>query len=157
MKNRFKSACIATCVLFATPVWSATGDIQYDATVADYCAITVDQNGVLGPRPDLRVLNSRVANGGSPGRATVVTSASGYTLSTDTPAAFTAEPVADTTPETFTSLFRSVGATTIAETDVPTSLNAGSHTVRVTLIARKSPGDIFVSGTYSAVVVLRCE
>lgn len=157
---------IGNCAAFAafglsffTPGQSsaANANIPFSGTVVDSCSITLDANGVLGPRPDYQVINSRVANGGSPGRATVFASASGFTLNYDTPSAFDSQPSADTSPETFDVRFRSVGATTFAETDVPQAMNAGSSTVRVVLIARKAPSDTFAAGSYSATVVLRCE
>ncbi len=135
---------------------AASSDVQFDGTVTHSCAIVVDANGTLGVRPDFRVLNSAFADG-APGRATVTSTGNTFTISVDNPSAFDAQPPEDTQPNTFFATYRVTGATNIARTDTPQTLNHGTNTVRVHLRVRKPVGEVFEAGDYSATVVLRCE
>ena len=146
----FAAAC-----LLALP--AAGEDLPFSYTITDFCTIQIVENGVLAPSPDLRRLRSRVGDGGSPARLDVLTSAGTFTLTVNAPSAFTSQPAANTTPETFRAPFRSTGATVFAETETPQVLGVGSSNVRVVLIAQKAPGDVFPAGNYSAIVPVLCE
>ncbi|MEM7215162.1 MAG: hypothetical protein AAF423_06420 [Pseudomonadota bacterium] len=154
--NRLKRNCLYGAVLLCsgtTPVQSA--DIPFGGTAQDTCIITVTQAGTLVARNNDRRLTSR--GPGTPGRAQVSASGTGLTLSVDVPTAFDTEPAGDTTPENFRAWHRSNGATVYGITQAPEPLNAGVNNVRIHMDARKTGGNVFQAGSYSATVVLRCE
>lgn len=159
MEQRGRSAASAgifalACIL-ASPALGE--DIPFSHTISDFCSIQIVDNGVLAPSPDLRRLRSRVADGGSPARLTVQASSADFTLSINPPAGFASEPAENTSPQTFNALMRSTGASVFSETTMPQLLTPGFSTVRVVLIAQKTPGNVFPAGNYSAIVPVLCE
>lgn len=156
MQTRFGTFIFAAIVCIqATPLAHAE-DVDFNSSVTSSCTITVTRGGTLDPRSNFRRLTSR-SGPGTPGRATVFTTGSGFTASVDAPSSFDSKPAADTTPETFRAWHRSRGATSYNTTQAPQTLNAGTNNIRVHMDARKSGTDVFEAGNYSASVVLRCE
>jgi hypothetical protein len=149
---------IALAGLVPLSASAANQDIQFDGSVTHTCAITVTQSGTLDPRNNFTRLTSR-SGPGIPGRANVVASGSGFTLSVDPSTSFDTEPAADTSPETFRAWHRSNGATFYTATQAPAAINAGNNRVRIHMDARKinGSGNVFEAGNYSATVILRCE
>jgi len=151
-------AMIAVAALFPTIAFAANQAVPFATTVTHTCSITVTRGGTLDPRSDFTRLTSR-SGPGTPGRADVVASGNGFTVSVDPPTSFDSEPTADTTSETFRAWHRSRGATSYNNTQQPQSINAGNNRVRIHMDARKvnGSGNVFEAGNYSATVVLRCE
>ena len=139
------------------PVPAFAEDVPFSHTISDFCTIQIVENGVLAPSPNMRILRSRVADGGSPARLTVQSSSAGFTLSINPPAGFASQPAENTSPQTFNALMRSTGASVFSETTAPQSLSPGFSTVRVVLLAQKSASNVFPAGNYSAIVPVMCE
>ena len=133
-------------------------NMQFNGNVSDTCSVIVTQSGTLDPRSNFTRLTSR-SGPGTPGRANVTATGSGFTVSVDAPTAFDVEPAADTSPETFRAWHRSNGATNYGITRQPRAINVGLSRVRVHMDARKAngSGDVFQAGNYTATVILRCE
>lgn len=142
--------------LMPNAAMAASNGISFSSTVTHSCTINVTQSGTLDTRNNYTRLTSR-SGPGIPGRATVVATGNTFVLSVDAPTAFDSQPAADTTPETFRAWHRSNGATSYGTTRNPRTLNDGTSNIRIHMDARKSSGDIFEAGNYSATVVLRCE
>ncbi len=152
-------------LLFASLAWiwssyvhAATRAIQFDLNVLHTCSIALTQNGILDPRPGYTRLTSR-SGPGAPGRADVIASGQGFTVSVDAPSDFDSKPAGDTSPNTFRAWHRSFGATNYAVTQLPETINAGTNSIRIHMDANKisGSGDVFEAGNYTATVVLRCE
>lgn len=167
----------AGALLLATPadVYAASGDIPFTGGPgigSEICIVEVINAGTLAPRLNFRRLSSKEA-GGSAGMAIVTSRKFGagsgagarFRVSLDEPTSFDSAPVGGNDNVVFRTRFsgtsisngrnfgerrgtRSVGlprlGTTITQID--------AH-----LIARKTGGNIFEAGDYSATAVLRCE
>lgn len=155
MKNFVKFAAVAAVLSASAPAFAATGDVQFDATVNNTCGITVNQAGLLTANVGQTSLSSLNA-GGAAGQASIVTTSAAYTVSVDQPTAFTTAPVNGGTNVSFAATYAATGATTVASTNAANALATGTTNVNVDLTATKSSGS-FPTGTYAAVVVLRCE
>ncbi|MDZ7824558.1 MAG: hypothetical protein U5K75_11340 [Ahrensia sp.] len=69
-----------------------------------------------------------------------------------------ARPAADTIPDLdYLAMMKSSGATSYTWTTADKALNAGTSFINVYFRARKNINKSFADGTYSAVVVIRCE
>ena len=103
------------------------------------------------------MLCGRGASGGSAGTATVLTTGTAFSLSTDEPI-FTSAPAGGGTGVTFASNYASTGDNVIPQTSgaTATPLSAGTSNISVNMSATKTSGT-FVAGTYAASVTLRCE
>lgn len=142
--------------LFPSQSIAVTNDVEFNANVTHTCAITVTRDGILDPRSNFTRLTSR-SGPGRPGRANVTATGNTFTVSVEAPVAFDTQPAADTTPETFRAWHRSNGATVYGITQTPQTINMGLSRVRIHMDARKTSGDVFEAGNYSATVILRCE
>ncbi len=154
-----KSAFLAAAIAAAVPAqaFAVTGNVQFDGSVSNTCAITVNTAGTLATNVGQTVLGSEQA-GGAAGTATIVTTSAAYQVSADAPTAWTAFPTGGDTNVTFAANYATTGATTISKTSGATqsALATGSTDVNVNMSATKSSGS-FPTGTYGAVVTLRCE
>ena len=138
MQQGWKTAIGMLAACF--PLSALAEDIPFSHTVTSFCSIQIVENGVLAPSPNMRILRSRVADGGSPARLTVQASSPDFTLSINAPTGFASQPAENTTPETFNALMRSTGASVFTETTVPQLLSPGFSSVRVLLLAQKASG-----------------
>lgn len=148
---------IAVAAVIPTQSFAATGDVLFNGTVSNTCAITVNAPGALATNVGQTVLGSQEA-GGSAGSATIVATSASYSVSADAPTAWGSFPTGGDTSVTFAANYATTGDTTIAQTagGTTTSLNTGTTDVTVNMAATKSAGS-FPTGTYAATVVLRCE
>jgi len=151
-------AIIAVLALFPLPADAANQGVPFGLNLTHTCSITVTRGGTLDPRSNFTRLTSR-SGPGTPGRADVVTTGNGFTVSVDAPTSFDSEPAEDTSSETFRAWHRSRGATSYNNTQAPQPINAGTNRIRIHMDARKinGSGDVFEAGDYSATVILRCE
>ena len=159
MKKLVYTAAVVAAVFASAQANAATGNVQFDGTVAGTCVINVSNAGVLGVSTDFSTLGSSQA-GGTPGSATVQTTDSSFKISLDTPSAWTSAPASGNANVAFSSAYSSTGSTTASnvEGSTMTPLNAGSHNVTINLTAAKTvSGETFAPGSYQAQVVLRCE
>ena len=155
MKNFVKIAAVSALLAAPLPAVAATGNVQFDATVNNTCSITVNQAGLLTANVGQTVLSSTNA-GGSAGVAEIVATSANYAVSIDQPTAWQAFPTNGDTNVSFAATYAASGATTVATTDAANPLATGTTSVNVNMSATKSSGS-FPTGTYAAVVVLRCE
>lgn len=155
MKNFAKFAVVSALLAAPLPAVAATGNVQFDATVNNTCGITVQQAGLLTANVGQTVLSSTNA-GGSAGVAEIVATSANYTVSIDQPTAFSTAPSGGGTNVNFAATYSASGATTVASTAAANPLLTGTTAVNVNMSATKTSGS-FPTGTYAAVVVLRCE
>ena len=156
MKNFVKFAVMSALLAAPLPAVAATGNVQFDATVNNTCSITVNQAGLLTANVGQTSLASTNA-GGSAGTATIVATSANYTVGVDQPTAWQAGfPTGGDTAVTFAATYSAAGDTTVASTANNNALATGTTNVSVNLSATKSSGS-FPTGTYAAIVVLRCE
>lgn len=156
MKNFVKFAVMSAVLAAPLPAFAATGDVQFNATVNNTCSITVNQAGLLTANVGQTSLASTNA-GGAAGQATIVATSANYTVGVDQPIGWQAGfPTGGDTNVTFAATYSASGDTTVASTDLDNPLATGTTAVNVNLAATKSSGS-FPTGTYAAVVVLRCE
>jgi hypothetical protein len=155
MKNFVKFAVVTAALAAPLPAFAATGDVQFDATVNNTCTIAVGPAGLLAANVGQTVLSSTNA-GGTAGTADITATSAAYSVSVNAPTAFAAAPVGGGTSVTFAATYASAGATTLAAGNTVRPLNTGVSNVTVNMSATKSSGS-FPTGTYAAVVVLRCE
>lgn len=157
MKHLIKGAIVAAVAVMPLQANAATGNIPFSGGVANTCIVTVGSSGTLATSADYTVLGSEEA-GGVAGTATLLTTGAGFELSADAPTSFTTTAATGNNNVSFEANYSSTGANTIAQTDgsTPTALNRGSSSVTINMSGTKSSGS-FEAGTYSAVVVLRCE
>lgn len=150
---------LAAAVLGLMPAMShaATGTVPFNGEVSSTCVIAVNAAGVLGITTDFTKLSSKVGQGVS-GKATVLTTGPGFSLSTAAPVAWNSAPSGGSAGVTFTSFYSASGSATAVDVPglTPTSLGVGVANVDVDLEAAKSSG-IFPSGSYSADVTILCE
>lgn len=155
MKNFVKLA-LATAVLAAPlPAFAATGDVQFDATVNNTCTIAVGPAGLLATNVGQTVLSSSIA-GGTAGTADITATSAAYQVSINAPTAFATAPTGGGTNVTFAANYSSAGATVLAAGNTARPLNTGVSNITVNMSATKTSGS-FPTGTYAAIVVLRCE
>jgi hypothetical protein len=155
MKNFVKFAVVSAMLAAPLPAVAATGNVQFDATVNNTCSITVNQAGLLTANVGQTSLSSLNA-GGAAGQADIVATSANYNVSIDQPTAWGTFPTGGDTNVTFAATYSASGATTVASTNTANPLATGTTAVNVDLSATKSSGS-FPTGTYAAVVVLRCE
>ncbi|MGB8817975.1 MAG: hypothetical protein WCC66_08665 [Rhizobiaceae bacterium] len=155
MKNFVKFAVVSAMLAAPLPAVAATGNVQFDATVNNTCAITVQTAGLLTANVGQTVLSSTNA-GGSAGTAEIVATSANYTVSVDQPTAFSAAPVGGGTNVNFAATYASAGATTLTARNTAAPLLTGTSNVTVNMSATKTSGS-FPTGTYAGIVVLRCE
>lgn len=131
---------------------------RFGGSVSHSCTLTAGADGVMVPNIDNDVLSS-TASGGSAAGVTALVTARGYRLSAIAPAAFNSVPAGESGTYSFVSTYSVSGPTTA--TNVPgattTSLNRGSNSVAVNLVASKTDGNVFTNGAYEAIVTVRCE
>jgi hypothetical protein len=153
------AAASVAALLVPASAFAATGNIPFSGSVANTCVITVGSSGTLGVSADFATLGSSQA-GGAAGSANVLATGAGFNLSADAPSAWDSAPATGGTNVSFSSTYSATGATTIPSTNgaTLTALNAGNHSVAIGMAAQKTVlGETFVSGSYDATVVLRCE
>ncbi|WP_025031235.1 MULTISPECIES: hypothetical protein [Nitratireductor] len=150
------SALLLTTI-FTAPAAAVTDTVIFNGNVISTCLITVGTPGVLGTNGALNVLSSTEAAGVS-GTATVVTTGTGFNMSTSTPAAFLVAPAGGDDDVTFSSSYSASGVTTLLDVvgTVTSPLGLGVTNVDVDLSATKSAG-VFPAGNYTAEVTLTCE
>ncbi len=155
MKNFVKFAVLAAAMAAPLPAYAVTGDVQFDAVVNNTCTIAVGPAGVLDTNVGQTVLSSSTGAGAA-GTAIITATSAAYSVNVNAPAAFTTAPVGGGTNVTFAANYATAGATTLASGTGARPLNTGVSNVTVNMSATKSSGS-FPTGTYAAVVVLRCE
>ena len=155
MKNFVKIAAVSALLAAPLPAVAATGNVQFDATVNNTCSITVNQAGLLTANVGQTSLSSGNA-GGAPGQADIVATSANYNVSIDQPTAWGTFPTGGDTNVAFAATYATTGATTLTTRNTAAPLATGTTAVNVNLSATKSSGS-FPTGTYAAVVVLRCE
>ncbi len=156
MKKFVKFAVLSAVLAAPLPAYAVTADVQFDAVVNNTCTIAVGPAGVLATNVGQTVLSSSVA-GGSAGTADITATSAAYQVSVTAPTAFGAgAPAGGGTNVTFAANYASAGATTLAAGTTARALNTGVSNITVNMSATKSSGS-FPTGTYAAVVVLRCE
>ena len=149
----------AVLLVFSPAKAFASNEVmEFNLNLTHTCSIVVTQGGTLDPRSNFTRLTSR-SGPGTPGRADVVATGSGFTVSVDAPTAFDSKPAEDVSANRFRAWHRSYGATSYGITQNPESINAGTSRVRIHMDARKfnGSGDVFEAGNYSATTILRCE
>lgn len=154
--NKFVKIALASALLAAPlPAFAATGDVQFDAVVNNTCTIAVGPAGVLTTNVGQTTLSSANA-GGSAGTADITATSAAYQVSVNAPTAFATAPVNGGTNVTFAANYASAGATTLAAGNTARPLSTGVSNITVNMTATKTSGS-FPTGTYAAIVVLRCE
>jgi hypothetical protein len=145
---------VAALAGFAGQANAATANAIFGGSVANSCTLTAGAAGVLVPNLESDVLSSSLS-GGSASTVTALATARGFKVSAIAPASFT---TGDSTDTTFASSYDLAGPTTASGVAgaTETTLNRGSHTVSVNLVATKSSG-VFANGAYAATVTVRCE
>ena len=146
-----------TAALLAAPLpaFAATGDVQFDAVVNNTCTITVGPAGVLSTNVGQTTLSSTNPVG-SAGTADIPATSAAYSVSVNAPTSFATAPSGGGTNVTFAANYASAGATSVATTSSAAPLNTGVSNITVNMTATKTSGS-FPTGTYAAIVVLRCE
>lgn len=155
MKNFVKIALTSALLAAPLPAFAATGDVQFDAVVNNTCTIAVGPAGVLSTNVGQTTLSS-TNPGGSAGTADITATSAAYSVSVNAPTAFATAPSGGGTNVTFAANYASAGATTVATTSSAAPLNTGVSNITVNMTATKTSGS-FPTGTYAAIVVLRCE
>lgn len=154
MKKLALMGAAAALALLPVQAHAVTGAIPFNGTVADTCTITAINPGTLDTNTAFNQIGSGHGSGAS-GGATITTNATSFTVGVDAPTAWATSP-AGTPTTTFTSTYSTTGANVIATTSADTPMiNAGVTNVTVDMNA--STAGAYPSGTYSAVVTLRCE
>ena len=162
MKNLLKVAAAVAFVVVPMQASAVTADIPFNGTVTHTCTINVTGGGIMVADAGFQNLSSLGA-GGNAGTAEVVATGNGFDVSIDVPTAFSSEPAADLTGETFAASYTTTGATSVTGSATggnnsgAENLNNGTTNVAVDLTASKAGADVFEAGAYDAVVVLRCE
>ncbi len=145
MKNFVKIAIAAAALVGSVQAQAATGNVQFGATVNNSCTIDNIVSGSLGDSAGNTVLSSaNTSSGGAAGSADVTTTSAGFVVSTTAPTAWSASPVG-TPATTFASSHSGWTAGTV-----------GTANVAVNMSATANSGS-FPSGSYTAIVTLRCE
>ena len=155
MKNFVKIALASALLAAPLPAFAATGNVQFDAVVNNTCTMVVGPAGVLDTNVGQTVLSSQTG-AGTAGTAAITATSGAFSVSIDTPTVFTAAPLNGGTNVTFAANYASAGATTLAAANSARPLNTGVSNITVNMSATKSSGS-FPTGTYAAIVVLRCE
>ena len=122
------------------------------------CQILVVNSGNLGSGLENNTLSSKIY-GGKSGSAQIVTTNGSYSLSIDPPLGFSASPVGGNQNVTMNASYSGQGVTNFSETPgtIDIRLKRGLTVVDTHLTAKKSDGQPFPAGFYSAEVTLRCE
>lgn len=154
MKKLALMGAAAAMALVPFQAQAVTGDIPFNGTVADTCTITAIGSGTLDSNTAFSEIGSGHGSGAS-GSAVITTNATTFDVGVDAPTAWGSSP-AGTPVTSFTAEYSTSGANTIATTSADTSLSAAGVT-NVTVDMNASTAGAFPSGTYSAIVVLRCE
>lgn len=157
MRMSLVAGAVLTVLASPSIAFAASGIIPFRGEVNSTCVITVDSPGTLGISGDFTVLSSDLS-GGIAGRASVLATGAGYSLSTTAPAAFSSAPPTGNAHVTFASKYTTTGATSVTNIPGPTltPLSTGLTMASVDLTATKSMG-IFAVGTYIADVTITCE
>ena len=155
MKNFVKFAVLSAALAAPLPAFAVTGDVQFDAVVNNTCTIAVGPAGVLDTNVGQTVLSSSTGAGVA-GTAVITATSSAYTVNVNAPTAFATAPVGGGSGVTFAANYASAGATTLAAGNTARPLSTGVSNITVNMSATKGSGS-FPTGTYAAVVVLRCE
>lgn len=162
MKNILKLAAAAAFVAVPMQASAVTGNVPFNGTVTHTCTITVNNGGTMVADAGFQNLGSTIGAGVN-GDADIVATGNTFQISIDAPSAFTTQPAADTTGETFLASYVATGDTSASGSAAggsnsgASTLSQGSTNVDVDLVASKGGTDVFEAGTYSATVVLRCE
>ena len=155
MGNFLKVAILSGAIIGSVQAANAvTGNVIFNADVQNTCVIAVTDAGQMTANVGQTQLSSTNA-GGSPGKATIVSTSSAYKVSLDTPTAFTTMPTGGAA-SSFAASYSTTGATTLTNQSVQNPLATGTTNVTVNLSATKATGS-FPTGLYAATVVLRCE
>ena len=154
MKNFVKIAAVSALLAAPLPAVAATGNVQFGATVDNSCSISVTQTGTLVANVGQTVLSSSLI-GGVAGTADVTATSNAFQVSIDAPT-WSSYPVNGNTATVLAATYSGTGATNIGATNAANPLQTGVTNVNVNLSATKTSGS-FPTGTYAAVVVLRCE
>jgi len=157
MNKLVKIGAAAAFALVPFQAHAVTGAIPFNGTVADTCTITAISSGTLDSNTSFNEIGSGHGSGASAG-ATVTTNGTSFDISADAPVGWGSSP-AGSPVTTFSASYSATGANAIATTagGTTTSLaNAGVNSVTIDMNAVAASG-VYPSGTYSAVVTLRCE
>ena len=146
-------------VLIPQTLNAAQQGIPFGGTVGvrHYCQIVLTGNGVMAPSPDFLELSSMQA-GGVAGVAEITTTNGSFDASIDTPTGFSTMPTGGDTGVSFSSNYSMTGVTTVPQTPggTVTKLKRGLTNLSANFIATRV-GSVFPAGSYSSVLVLRCE
>lgn len=154
----FISPLVAGCLaLTSGAAMPATSNIPFTGAVLSVCALTVGLPGIIAPNATYTQLSSD-NSGGQNGTISVLTTGTGFSITTEAPSNFTLAPTGGNSNVTFASTYSATGVTTIslAAGTTITPLNLGLTTATVHLSATKSSGS-FPAGAYSTEVLVRCE
>lgn len=137
----------------------AAGGVPMAVTLGprQFCQILLVNDGTITSDATGTVLGSQQA-GGAPGRVVITTTNGSYNFFHDMPSAFTAEPVGNPGPITFTGTASGTGATTFTGLAPSTAmkLKKGATDILAHLTATNAGGP-FVAGNYTATTTVRCE
>ncbi len=155
MKNFVKVALVAGALLAPAQAFAVTGNVIFNGSVNNTCAITIVDAGILATNVGQTQLSSTNA-GGQAGTATLATTSTAYSVTVNAPTAFDTQPATAGT-STFAASYGTTGATVLAAGQTTLRpLSVGTTTVAVNMTATKVTG-AYPTGTYAATVVLRCE
>jgi hypothetical protein len=156
--KKFFALAAAAFLLVPAPVNSATTGALFSGSILSTCVLVAGTPGIIAPNADFTGLSSH-NGGGLASLVNVVTTGSGFDITTEAPTAFTLAPAGADTNTTFSSTYALSGSTTATEVDgaTPATLNTGASLVTVNMAAAKSSGVFPASPTYTAVVTVRCE
>ncbi|KQT53100.1 hypothetical protein ASG43_19125 [Aureimonas sp. Leaf454] len=135
---------------------AAVGTINFTGNVAATCSLSVTNgSAIMTPSSNLQTLSSK--NGGGTAGTVAVTTTGGVVLGVDA-ASSLIQPTGDVTATTWTPSYSLSGVSTVSDTSLPSTISSpGTGTINVNLTGTKSGINSFVTGSYSAVVTVRCE
>lgn len=148
---------IVLIALLPSAAGAVEGNVIFNGSVLSTCIITIGTPGTIAANGDFTELSSK-ETGGLPGTATILTTGSGFNVSTAAPAAFTSAPSGGNSSVTFASTYSASGVTTLLDVvgTVTSPLGVGLTNLDVDLSATKSIGH-FPAGNYTAEVTVTCE
>lgn len=157
MRIVFAAGVFIAAAVYTAPAYAQTsGDVIFNATLADTCVVTISTPGTLAANAEVNQLSSELS-GGVRGAALLVTTSLNFNVTVDTPTAFSLAPAGGETNVTFDALYSAGGVTTLTDIDdgVTSALGLGNTTLTVGASADKSTG-VFPAGTYQLPVTVRC-
>lgn len=157
---RSRSAILTAAALFvaaSSPAQAVTGNVTFNGSVLGVCLLTISLPGTMTADATYTTLSSKNA-GGSAGTALIVTTGSGFGITTSTPTSFNTAPSTGNDNVIFLSEYSLSGATIVSNVlgATATLLGLGTTSVDVDLTATKTL-NAFETGNYSAAVTVTCD